>query len=80
MYDNLPTAVKKILSGHQRELTERFASLKAHYLFERVFCNPESPNEKGIVENFVGYARRNALTPQPDVASITHEWWLAAVV
>lgn len=72
VYDNLPTAVKKVLSGHQRELTERFVSLRAHYLFESVFCNTESPHEKGSVENLVGYVRRNALTPQPEVTSMNH--------
>ena len=70
VYDNLTTAVRKVLSGHDRELQERFITLRSHYLFQSVFCNIESGNEKGSVENLVGYVRRNALTPRPSVDSM----------
>lgn len=70
VYDNLTTAVRKVLSGHDRELQERFITLRSHYLFQSVFCNTGSGNEKGSVENLVGYVRRNALTPVPSVDSI----------
>ena len=70
VYDNLTTAVRKVLSGHDRELQERFITLRSHYLFQSVFCNIDSGNEKGSVENLVGYVRRNALTPMPSVDSI----------
>jgi transposase len=70
VYDNLTTAVRKVLSGHNRELQERFITLRSHYLFQSVFCNIKSGNEKGSVENLVGYVRRNALTPVPSVYSM----------
>jgi transposase len=70
VYDNLTTAVRKVLSGHDRVLQERFITLRSHYLFRSVFCNRASGHEKGSVENLVGYVRRNALTPMPEVDSI----------
>jgi len=69
VYDNLGPVVHKILGNHQRKLHKRFLALRGHYLFESVFCNPASPHEKGSVENLVGYVRRNALTPVPNVDS-----------
>jgi len=34
------------------------------------FCNPASGNEKGNVENKVGYVRRNFLVPMPIVGQL----------
>ena len=39
-YDNLKSAVKKILQGHRREETARFIAFRSHWRFEAVFCNP----------------------------------------
>jgi hypothetical protein len=39
--------------------------LKSYYLFDSHFCLVRRPNEKGHVENLVGYARRNFLVPVP---------------
>ena len=62
-YDNLRTAVKKILAGPRRVEHEQFTALKIHYLFRSHFCGAGKGNEKGSVENLVGYVRRNALVP-----------------
>ena len=62
-YDNAKTAVVKILAGPAREEHERLSALRAHYLFGSSFCTPGRGNEKGSVENLVGYVRRNALVP-----------------
>lgn len=62
-YDNPKTAVVRILSGPFRDEHERLSALRAHYLFESSFCTPGCGNEKGSVENLVGYVRRNALVP-----------------
>jgi len=70
VYDNLSTAVRKILKDHERDLHERFVTLRSHYLFESIFCNPYAGNEKGDIENLVGTVRRNALTPVPKVKTI----------
>lgn len=40
-----------------------------HYRFEAVFCNAGKGNEKGNVENKVGYSHRNWLLPYPEVTS-----------
>ena len=65
--DNMTTAVSKILTGTNRELTEGFTRFKLHYRLETDFCNPSSGNEKGNVENKVGYGRRNFLVPVPTI-------------
>jgi len=69
-YDNLKSAVKKILRGYQREETERLIAFRSHWGFETEFCNPARGNEKGGVEGEVGYFRRNHLVPVPRVDSL----------
>lgn len=70
LFDNLKTAVQKILQGRERLEQESFQALQAHYLFKAEFCNVRAGNEKGRVEGTVGYVRRNALVPLPEVHSI----------
>ncbi|MED3554310.1 IS21 family transposase [Cytobacillus praedii] len=70
LLDNLKTAVLKILQGRDRLEQESFIGIQAHYVFKAEFCNPASGNEKGRVEGTVGYIRRNALVPLPEVQSI----------
>jgi transposase len=65
--DNMPTAVARILAGHDRKLAEGFARFRLYYCFEADFCNPASGNEKGNVENKVGFDRRNFLVPVPNI-------------
>jgi hypothetical protein len=62
-YDNLTTAVKRVLQGRNRQQQERFILFRSHYLFESHFCAPGAGHEKGRVEEGVGYARRNFMTP-----------------
>lgn len=63
IYDNMKTAIKKILAGKDRELNETFAQMASHYLFEPIACTPASGWEKGQVEKQVGDTRRNFFTP-----------------
>lgn len=67
-YDNTRIAVRTILGVHRREVTDGFLQLISHYLFEHHFCAVRRANEKGVVENTGGYARRNFLVPVPEVA------------
>lgn len=67
-YDNTSIAVKKVV-GRERELTREFLRLQSHFLFEEHFCRVGRGNEKGHVENHVGYSRRNLLVPVPEFAS-----------
>ena len=46
-----------------------FAMFCDHYRLETRFCNPYSGNEKGSVENAVGFLRRNLMVPKPDAES-----------
>jgi hypothetical protein len=69
-YDNLKSAVKKILRGHQREETERLIAFRSHWGFQTEFCNPGRGNEKGGVEGEVGYFRRNHLVPIPQAKNL----------
>lgn len=62
-YDNLKTAVHRILEGKNRIEQEAFVAFRSHYLFASRYCNPAAGNEKGGVEHGVGYVRRNFLTP-----------------
>jgi transposase len=68
-YDNLSSAVKKVLGGTRREEQKEFVAFRSHYLFESNYCSPGEAHEKGLIENLVGYARRNYLVPLPDVTS-----------
>lgn len=69
-YDNLSSAVKKVLRGHSREETTRFIAFRSHWGFAAEFCSPASPQEKGGVEGEVGYFRRNHLVPVPQAADL----------
>jgi len=68
-YDRMSQAVKKALPGHRPEEQEAFIAFRSHYLFESRFCNPREAHEKGLVENLVGYSRRNYMVPVPEVDS-----------
>lgn len=60
-YDNLASAVRKVLKGSKREESESFISFRTHYLYRAEYCNVASGWEKGGVEGRVGYVRRNWL-------------------
>jgi transposase len=68
-YDNLTTAVRRILEGRNRQEQETFIGFRSHYLFESNFCTPRMPHQKGKIENGVGFGRRNFLVPLPVVSS-----------
>jgi transposase len=69
-YDNLSSAVKKILRGRQREETNRVIAFRSHWGFQSEYCNPASGNEKGGVEGEVGRYRRNWLVPVPEASDL----------
>ena len=65
-YDNLRAAVKRSLVGSERELTDRFAALSSHYLFEPCFARPATGHDKGGVEARGKGIRWRHLTPIPE--------------
>lgn len=66
--DNDSVLVKKIL-GTEREQTDFALELQQHYGFIIRYCNPAAGNEKGDVENAVGFCRRNFLHGLPEADS-----------
>jgi transposase len=64
-YDNLGSAVKRILRGFRRVETARFIAFRSHWQFEASFCTPGEGHEKGGVEGEVGMFRRNHFVPVP---------------
>lgn len=46
--------------------TPDYVRFATHYGFSPDFCHPADPASKGIVENLVGYAKRDILTPDGD--------------
>jgi hypothetical protein len=71
-YDNLKSAVVRVLKGRRRVESDRFVALRSHYRFESSFCLPgvAGAHEKGGVEGEVGRFRRRHLVPVPEVCSI----------
>ena len=61
MVDNCKTAVVKNLQGEKPVLNERYAQFANHYGFQISPCNVRKANEKGRVENAVGYVKKNLL-------------------
>lgn len=72
-YDNLSSAVNKVLKGRQRKEQENFIKLRSHYLFESIFCLPgkKGAHEKGGVECGVGRFRRQYFVPVPQFCNYT---------
>jgi len=68
-YDNARTSVVRITGSRSRKLTEGFLQLQSHYLFAARFCRVGRPNEKGVVEGLVKFARLNYFVPVPEVDS-----------
>src|SRR5260370_31469985 len=67
-YDNLGSAVKKVLRGQQRESTERFIAFRSHWGCQSEFCTPGEGHEKGGVDVENASCRPNHLAPAPNVA------------
>ena len=69
-YDNSKVLVSKIIGPHERKLTDGFLKLQSHYLFREHFCRVRRPNEKGVVEGVVKFARLNFFVPVPAVRDL----------
>lgn len=70
IFDNLTSAVRKVLQGKARLEQESFTRFRAYHNFEARYCNPGAGHEKGGVEGLVGFARRNFLVPVPKAESL----------
>lgn len=66
--DNMSTAVTQTKTRHKPAvLTDAYLQFAAHYRFTTQVCNPRSGNEKGSVENKVGYVRYNFFPTSPSM-------------
>jgi len=70
VYDNLTSAVEKVLKGKNRKEQESFRKFHSYYNFSARFCNVARGHEKGGVEGLVGFARRNYMVPVPKGESL----------
>jgi transposase len=61
MVDNLRSAVLSHPAGQQAVYHPRYLDFAAHYGFQIRACNVRAANEKGRVENAVGYVKKNFL-------------------
>jgi transposase len=69
-YDNLSSAVKKVVRGRQRIETERIIAFRSHWGYQSDYCTPGCGNEKGGVEGELGWYRRNWLVPIPEAPDL----------
>jgi len=71
-YDNLSSAVRRVLKGRYRVETERFAQYRSHYRYASDFTlvGLRGAHEKGGVEGEVGRFRRRHLVPMPEVETL----------
>jgi len=65
MHDNLKTAVTSHDPGTKPVFNTRYLDFARHYGFEPVACTPYRPNQKGRVENAVGYIRSGFICGRP---------------
>ena len=81
IFDNAKVAVKEGF-GIYAKPQDKYLSFSAHYAFSLDFCNPASGNEKSLVENLVGYSRRNFLVPVPrviDIEELNRKLWNSCI-
>jgi len=61
MVDNLKSAVLKRITGQDPVFNPKYLDFANHYGFRIVPCGVRKGNEKGVVENAVGYVKKNFL-------------------
>ncbi len=61
MVDNLKSAVLKRVPGQEPVFNPRYLDFAGHYGFQIKACGVGKGNEKGMVENAVGYVKKNFL-------------------
>ena len=71
-YDNLKSAVQRVLFGRNRTESDRWITFRSWAGFDAFYCQPgqEGAHEKGGVEGEGGRFRRTHLVPVPQVDSL----------
>lgn len=70
VFDNATGVGRKLAKG-ETVMARMFEKFRLHYGFNVIFTNPNSGNEKGNVENAVGFLRRNLMVPIPHVETMS---------
>lgn len=80
MIDNLKVGVVRHPFGEKALFNPRYLDFAAHHGFEPVACNVRKGNEKGRVENGVGYVKKNLLSgldiPSFEAIQVEGRRWL----
>jgi len=83
MVDNLKSAVLQRTLGEAPVFNAKYLDFARHYGFDIAPCGVRKPNEKGRVENAVGYVKKNLLagTELPDFSALAPavKLWLDTV-
>lgn len=83
MVDNLKSAIQQRITGHDPVFNPKYLDFANYYGFRIVPCGVGKGNEKGIVENAVGYVKKNFLAGlEPGdfkVLNPAAKQWLGAV-
>lgn len=83
MVDNLRSAVLKRLMGEAPIFNPRYRDFADHYGFSIVACAVGKGNEKGRVENAVGYVKKNLLNgldiPSFDALNAAAKIWMDTI-
>lgn len=76
IYDNMKTAVDKVLKGKERQVNLRFMAMANHYVFGPEFCNPAAGWEKGQIEKNVRDGRSQLWLGMPEFADLAalNDW------
>lgn len=71
-YDNLKSAVARVLFGRDRLQSQRWVTFRSHHRYDAFYCQPgvDGAHEKGGVEGEGGRFRRTHLVPVPKVDSL----------
>ena len=64
IYDNMSTAVERVLIGKDRKINPRFAKMCGHYLVDPTFCSVAAGWEKGRVESQIKSMRGIMFKPR----------------
>jgi transposase len=84
LIDNLKTGVLSHPHGQAPVFNPRYLDFAAHHGFQPKACNVRKANEKGRVENFVGYVKKNFLAgldipPSLPAINVAARQWLDTV-
>jgi transposase len=83
MVDNLKSAVLKRIIGQAPVFNPKYLDFANHFGFTIVPCGVRKGNEKGRVENGVGYVKKNLLAglalPQFDAMALFARQWLDTI-